>query len=215
MTIIILVPLAILRADMSIDGIKGSALTVKTTWNQTDDYFFMIDTSASAGSKTGIITPANFFQGNESGIFTLKNSAEGQNLNFTGTQTGGTPVIVAGVQPDFGAAGSLYVNGFLRLISSELTISGGIVTTRYSRHTVDTEGDAATDDLDTINGGVAGVKVLLRAAHTDRTVVVKHGTGNIRLAGGVDFSLDSTYKLIELFTSDGTTWLECYRAANS
>ena len=39
---------------------------------------------------------------------------------------------------------------------TELTIAGGIITRTRSNHTVDTQADAATDDLDTISGGVEG-----------------------------------------------------------
>ena len=47
---------------------------------------------------------------------------------------------------------------------TELTIAAGVITRTRSNHTVDTQGDDATDDLDTINGGVEGDILLLRAA---------------------------------------------------
>lgn len=92
--------------------------------------------------------------------------------------------------------------------ASELTIASGAVTRTAYHHTIDTESDAASDDLDTINasGATAGRALIIRPAHTDRTVVVKHGTGNIYLNGGVDFSMDSTEKLT-LLIYDGTNWL--------
>ena len=74
----------------------------------------------------------------------------------------------------------------------ELTIAAGVITKSQSHHTVDTEADAATDDLDTINGCTEGEVFLLRPAHTDRTVVLKHGTGNIQLPGGQDYSMTTT-----------------------
>lgn len=90
---------------------------------------------------------------------------------------------------------------------TELIISGGSVTQTQSYHTIDTEGDVASDNLDTIVDNGASQFCLIRAAHTDRTVVVKHGTGNIYLKAGVDISLDSTNKALLLFT-DGTIWFD-------
>lgn len=76
--------------------------------------------------------------------------------------------------------------------ASELTISSGEITVTQVIHLVDTEDDVATDDLVTINGGSAGGILIIRAAHTDRTVVIK-STGNIN-TGGADITLDDTSK---------------------
>jgi len=80
--------------------------------------------------------------------------------------------------------------GLLFKAETELTISSGAITVTQCRHTVDTEGDAATDELDTINGGSTVNLILLRAENDARTVVVKHNTGNIWLQGKADISLD-------------------------
>jgi len=81
--------------------------------------------------------------------------------------------------------------------ADELTISaGGSVTATKSYHKIDTFGDAATDDLDTIAGVAEGRILFLRAEHTDRTVVLKNGTGNLILGG--DISLDDTSKHVAL-----------------
>jgi len=71
---------------------------------------------------------------------------------------------------------------------------------------VDTEGGASTDDLATINGGTEGDLLFLRSASSQRTVVLKHGVGNIRIPSGQDFSLDSPDKAV-LLLYDGTNWL--------
>ncbi len=89
--------------------------------------------------------------------------------------------------------------------ASELTISSGVVTKTQLNHTIDTEGDAASDDLDTINGGSGDEILFIRAIHTDRTVVIKHGTGNILTTDGEDYSLDSSDKIV-LLMYDGTNW---------
>lgn len=110
------------------------------------------------------------------------------------------------------ASGFECINGFLKIPStSELTIASDAVTATRSFHRVDTQADAATDDLSTISGGSEGRTLTLRAENTARTVVVKDGLGNIRCAG--DFSLDSTEDLITLI-HDGTNWVELARADN-
>lgn len=73
---------------------------------------------------------------------------------------------------------------------AELTIADGAITVTQFRHTVDTEGDAGSDDLATINGGASASIIVLRAENDGRTVVVKHNTGNIWLLGGADITLD-------------------------
>ena len=63
--------------------------------------------------------------------------------------------------------------------SSELTIASGVITKQRGWHTVDTQADAASDDLDTIYGGVAGDLLYLSAANSAREINVTR-TGNIR-----------------------------------
>jgi hypothetical protein len=88
----------------------------------------------------------------------------------------------------------------------ELTISAGVVTVDEAAFwTIDTESDAGEDELDTINGGTGGMVIVVAAAHTDRTVEIKDGTGNILTANGDDIRLDSTSKLVWLYY-DGTNW---------
>jgi len=70
---------------------------------------------------------------------------------------------------------------------TELTIASGVITATQSNHIVDTESDDATDDLDTINGGVDGMILTLSTVASTRDVVVKNNTGNIRC--GADFTL--------------------------
>lgn len=95
--------------------------------------------------------------------------------------------------------------------TSELTIASGAITVTGNWHSVDTESDGASDDLDTINGGVAGQVLYLQANNSSRTVVVKDGTGNIKCGG--DRSLDNAEDVIQLI-SDGTNWYEVAFASN-
>lgn len=94
---------------------------------------------------------------------------------------------------------------------SELTIASGAVTCTGSYHTVDTESDGASDDLDTISGGVAGQILVIQANNAARTVVVKDGTGNIKCGG--DRTLDNSEDTMVLI-SDGTSWYELAFAGN-
>jgi len=95
----------------------------------------------------------------------------------------------------------------IQLTSAEpITISNDTITVTQSFHLVDTEGQASSDDLATIQGGEEGDLLFLRCVSSSRKVVIKHGIGNIRIPGGQDFVLDSTDKAV-LFLFDGTNWL--------
>ena len=94
--------------------------------------------------------------------------------------------------------GELNINGRIRLgTASELTIATGAITVTGDYHRVDTESNAASDDLDTINGMQDGDEVVIRAENGARTVVLKDGTGNLSL--GADISLDDADDIIKLF----------------
>ena len=88
---------------------------------------------------------------------------------------------------------------------SELTIASGAITCSGSVHSVDTEADAATDDLDTIHM-VDGDFVFLRAASADREVTLKHGA-SIQTGDGTDVVLDNTMKTMLLLRSNGVNYV--------
>lgn len=87
-----------------------------------------------------------------------------------------------------------------------LTISGGAITITGTHVVVDTQASAATDDLDTINGGGNGKVLLMRSNNSARDVVLKHGTGNIATSDGADVTLDSVAKFALLFYTN-SNWL--------
>lgn len=88
----------------------------------------------------------------------------------------------------------------------ELTIASGVITVTGVYHTVDTEGDAATDDLVTINGGADGQILTLRIEDDARDVVLK-STGNIDLVSDVALSsIDSPIELI--YDGGASKWLQ-------
>lgn len=88
-----------------------------------------------------------------------------------------------------------------------VNISGGIISISRSRHLVDTEASAASDDLDTITGGVEGDILVLQCVSAARVVTVKHNTGNIYFRSGGDRVLYDVYQTIVLMY-DGVKWTE-------
>jgi len=98
---------------------------------------------------------------------------------------------------------------------TELTLSGDTITPTQALHTVDTEGDAAGDNLVTITADAAkiGRQLILRAANAARVVTVK-STGNIALLDG-ELVLDNLDKYIVLLQDSASTWAELGRNFNS
>lgn len=96
----------------------------------------------------------------------------------------------------------------------ELVIASGSITPTHLYHSVDTEGNGAADDLDTIVGTYmkAGDILTLRSEAAARVVTVKDGTGNLALAG--DFALNDDKDVIRLLWN-GTSWQEVSRSNNS
>jgi hypothetical protein len=94
------------------------------------------------------------------------------------------------------------------------TIVGGAVTVTSfdTLVSIDTEAAAATDDLDTINGGTRDQRLIVMAANAGRDVVLKDGTGNLRLSA--DMTLTHDQDRVELIF-DGTNWCELSRSDNS
>ena len=101
-------------------------------------------------------------------------------------------------------------------VGAERVIATGVITiaSTYSTfYDIDTQGDASTDDLVTINGGEDGEIIVIRAENAARTVVVKHGTGNIQLKGGYDLPLLDQTQLLML-RYDGANWVEISAGAD-
>jgi hypothetical protein len=106
------------------------------------------------------------------------------------------------------------IGNFLRLVDqSSVTIASGAVTVTGANAVIDTEGSASTDDLVTINGGSSGDILICTANNGARTVVLKDGSGNLRLEG--DFSLDSENDKIVLIKNSGGNWCELSRSNNN
>lgn len=98
--------------------------------------------------------------------------------------------------------------GFALNEAVEVIIASGVLTVSQSLVTVEGEG-AANDDLVTIAFAPAFTKAGYQApvylkAKAGRTITLKHGTGNISLASGADFSLtgEKTICLLRMTDSD-------------
>ncbi|TWA16016.1 hypothetical protein FB004_11997 [Sinorhizobium medicae] len=88
-----------------------------------------------------------------------------------------------------------------------MSIAGGVLTltgTRSGLYVIDTEGAAATDDLDTITDADAfdGDTIVLKTSSSSRDVTIKNGTGNIN--AGADRVLNSGSDQIMLMYFGGT-----------
>ena len=92
-----------------------------------------------------------------------------------------------------------------------LVISGGEITVTQSFHKVDTEGGVATDDLDTINGGVDGMILILRSLDDKRDVTVREWFGNLNING--DFTLlNRAYRIVLQYDAQLNQWCELSRS---
>lgn len=95
------------------------------------------------------------------------------------------------------------------------TIATGAVTISNdsSSYVLDTEGAAASDDLDTISGGQDGQIIYIRSTADARDVVVKHNTGNIwnpynNNTGSRNITLDLTTDFVLLrYSSTNSKWI--------
>lgn len=111
--------------------------------------------------------------------------------------------------------GSLGVGALPVFFETEAIISTGAISIDRGYHKVDTEADAATDDLATINfsytyaGGSlrTGSRIYLTPENGARTVVIKDGTGNIETQGGTDITLDDAEDVaLLIYDDDVNTW---------
>lgn len=143
--------------------------------------------------------------------FFASSAAGGHSATVSGEFVIVNAVTSGGLVPYQGTAAWQPVGRLAYSSDTELTIASGAITVTRNFHTVDTEADAASDDLDTINGGADGMPLTLAANDAARTVVMKDGTGNLRLAG--DFSMDNNQDTITLIYN-GSAWLETSRSDN-
>ena len=108
----------------------------------------------------------------------------------------------------------------IRLLKSTIAATfpnvSGAVTATGSYHRIDTEGDAGTDSLITINGGVDGQLLVLQSAGSARDTTLEDtgdAGGNLFLNG--DFTLSHAQDSITLlYSSADSGWIEVSRSDN-
>ncbi len=120
------------------------------------------------------------------------------------TQLATTAFVEAAAAPVGSAA-----NGSLIISSGAITVTSKLIITTY---VVGTEGAAATDDLDTINGGEDGQTIVFRSTSSSQDTTFKDNVDNLRLAG--DFTLTNAQDTITLI-KDAALWFEVSRSNNA
>lgn len=95
--------------------------------------------------------------------------------------------------------------------ATALTIATGAITltNNSSSYVLDTEGAAATDDLDTISGGQDGQIIWLNTANSSRDITFRSGVGNIVNPTGLSIILGNTNDVVCL-RYNGTNWIVQY-----
>ena len=159
-----------------------------------------IDRNCHAYRAMGLGTLLNQVSQVTSGLGASMIGVEDSGGNFTGTD-------VESVLAELVGAGGTQVD-LIFAAATELTIATGAVAATQAAHTIDTESDGASDDLDDITGGTAEEVIWLRPANAARTVVLKHAIGADKIAcpGGVDISLAEATDWACL-AYDGTQWI--------
>lgn len=90
---------------------------------------------------------------------------------------------------------------------SFVTIASGEIECKGSYLIVDTEGDASSDDVDTITNGRPGQEIVIGKNVAGRNVVLKHGTGNLVLPGGTDITLGENRDNVKMiYRDDNNEW---------
>jgi hypothetical protein len=112
-------------------------------------------------------------------------------------------------------SGHVRCDNYIRWVDSEVTISSGAVTVTRTRHKVDTQSDAATDDLDTINGGQDNqLLILSQQANSKDVTVTEIGNINLNITDG-NFTFNNTRSILTLiYDSSLGKWNEVSRAVN-
>ena len=168
---------------------------------------------ADGGTGLGTYTVGDILHATGAGVLAgLADVAVGQVLCSGGVGViaawSATPTFTSSVQTGRGEVGRINVAD-----DTTLTIATGVITATQTYHAVDTEAAGATDDLDTINGGAEGDLLIIFPVDATHTVVAKHGTGNLNLAAGVDFTMDENDDFLMLLY-DGALWQELSRSEN-
>jgi hypothetical protein len=181
------------------------ALILKNNASQTDNPF---QTQTSAGAVNVAITPVGGLVVNEQGA-DADTRIEGDtdaNLLFVDASTDRVGIGTNAPAQLLDVDGTAIIQTLMTDGSTELTIATGAITVTQTFHRIDTEADAASDNLDTINGGTDGQFLVIRAENGGREVVVTTA-GNITTGDGNNVSLDEVYKfLLLIYDGNRSKW---------
>lgn len=170
------------------------------TYDSITDFTMVIDDSEPTGEKLKRVDLRYIFGGWTNGDMIIRNNTESQYITFQATNSSSVTVSPCRIDPDLK---SLDILGFIRYPKTSIVIASGAISASRGFIQIDTEAGAATDNLDTINGGENGYILILMIVDPSRAVTVRHGIGNIKLEGGVNFILNTIYSRVELFYQNG------------
>ena len=147
-------------ADSSQDKVT---FNVPVTFASVDGISVLGTTTLSPANANVVLSPSG------TGLVTINPATTGSIANVTGSFT------------TLAASDNTAFSGMTRHVPQAVTISGGAVTATRSYIIIDTEGGAATDDLDTItvSGVLDGMDMFVRQTSSARDVTYKHNTGNL------------------------------------
>ena len=95
-------------------------------------------------------------------------------------------------------------------------LSSGAFTASTSQHHLDTESNAANDQLDTINGGVDGQFLCLQSSADSKDTWLIDGTGNIKMNVSANFQLNhSSDTALLIYNGALSLWCEIARSDNT
>lgn len=200
-----------MTADMDMGGYTIGG--IKRLYADPDTTYLHLKCGVQGDTSAEITLYRKDYAGGGHIIFEVPNAAATAMLlamKIVGTTD--TPIVELSYGLDMNAADIDDIGALILNDATELTISSiGIVTATQSYHSIDTNEDAASDDLEYIMGGTAGQVITIRAIDSTHTVVAKDGAGNLQLEG--DMTLDNAQDTLTLIY-DGTNWLETSRANN-
>lgn len=138
--------------------------------------------------------------------------ASGDYITYNGTNWVNTPL---GTQANTWSATQTFTGKVITPNDGTLTIATGAVTVTGANHKLDTEASAATDNLDTINGGADGQILVLQSISSARDIVVTTA-GNIVTPDGNNISLSTTSDSLTLQYSGALSkWVVLSRSVPS
>lgn len=177
-------------------GSGTAALATFTTFGRS-----LVDDADAAAARTTLVlgTSATVNTGTSGATIPLNNTA---NTFSAATVISGARLTVTG------SGGWLSIGA-----ENAATLASDAFTAVGSNMILDTEAAAASDNLVTINGTHAtGDRLVIKTTSDSRDIVVKHGTGNIKLNGSADLTLTTVYATLSLLRLASGWWVETGRS---